>query len=605
MSDIQKTTAIDVVGALRNIWSHLSGRRKTQTLLLLVLMLLGGLAEAISLGLVVPFLAAMAAPKKIFDHEITQSLFFTLNKLGFQVGMEITKQQPDPQSFLFVLACAFIGAAVFTGGVRLALVWVSVRLTGSIGTDLGLEAYRRTLYQSYSVHVACNSSTLISSLTSKISILTTTLGSWFILFTSCVMILFLLGALLIINFQVTVIAGGVIGIAYGIMTLISNRELGASSKVISREHNLMVKFLQEGLGGIRDILLDGTQSMYSELYRKADGLFRRAQAKVTIIGHSPRYIMETVGMVIFAALALVLSQGPDGLALALPTLGALALGVQRLLPALQQGYQAWSTIQGYQESNQEVVDLLSQPLPQWANLPQPAPMLFKNEIRFDNIKFTYSANGPVVFEELSFTIPKGKRVGFVGKTGSGKSTCLDLLMGLLEPTEGQILIDGTPLKDENLRAWQQNIAHVPQAIYLSDSTLAENIAFGVPEERIDMDRVREAARQAQIADFIESSPAGYRALVGERGIRLSGGQRQRIGIARALYKKAQVLVFDEATSALDHKTEAAVMSSIGSLSSDLTILIIAHRTTTLKCCDEVIDLGSNLTVPHSRKSRAS
>jgi ATP-binding cassette subfamily B protein len=184
-------------------------------------------------------------------------------------------------------------------------------------------------------------------------------------------------------------------------------------------------------------------------------------------------------------------------------------------------------------------------------------------------------------------------VGFIGKTGSGKSTCLDLLMGLLEPTEGRILIDGVPLTHKNLRAWQRNIAHVPQIIYLSDGTLAENIAFGIPSEKIEMNRVREAASQAQIAEFIDSSPKGYQTLIGERGIRLSGGQRQRIGIARALYKEAEILVFDEATSALDRETEEAVMQSIGSLSADLTILIVAHRTSTLKNCTQIIHLGKN------------
>lgn len=562
-----------------------------QTFLLSLLTLFGGLAEAISLGLVVPFLAAMAAPEQLRVHSLVQHLIELIDELGGFLRILPAEVGVSSANIVLLFAICFIIASLLAGIVRLALVWVSVRLTSAIGTDLGLEAYRRTLYQPYSVHVARNSSILISSLTSKISIVIVTLSSWVTLLASSVIVFSLLGALLVVNFQVTVVAGTVIGIAYGVMTLASNRELATNSKVISQEHNLMVKFLQEGLGGIRDILLDGTQGLYSELYRKADGLFRRAQAKVTIIGQSPRYIMETVGMVIFALLALILSQRPEGLASALPTLGALALGVQRILPALQQGYQAWSSILAYQESNQEVVNLLDQPLPKWVDLPEPAPLLFKEQIRFEEVKFHYSSKGPCILDGLSFTIPKGSRVGFMGKTGSGKSTCLDLLMGLLEPTEGRILIDGTLLSSGNLRSWQRNIAHVPQAIYLSDSSLAENIALGIPVQKIDMGRVRKAARQAQIADFIESLPHRYQELVGERGIRLSGGQRQRIGIARALYKQAQILVFDEATSALDLQTEEAVMSSIESLSSDLTILIIAHRTSTLKSCDQIIDLG--------------
>jgi len=244
----------------------------------------------------------------------------------------------------------------------------------------------------------------------------------------------------------------------------------------------------------------------------------------------------------------------------------------------------------YQEPTHEVVDLLEQPMPSWVEEAGNSPIKFEKEIRFDSVGFRYNPENPKVLSDLSFSIPKGNRVGFVGKTGSGKSTCLDLLMGLLEPTEGQILIDGKVLNASNVRAWQRKIAHVPQSVYLSDNSLAENIAFGVPLAEIDMGRVREAARQAQIADFIEGSPQGYQARVGERGIRLSGGQRQRIGIARALYKQVTVLVFDEATSALDHETELAVMKSINHLPIELTILIIAHRKSTLEKCVQVIEI---------------
>jgi len=271
-------------------------------------------------------------------------------------------------------------------------------------------------------------------------------------------------------------------------------------------------------------------------------------------------------------------------------LGALALGAQRMLPALQQIYGAWASIVGSRASLADALELLDQPLPAEVYQSAPAPLPFQDAIRFDAVRFRYNSDGPWVLDGLNLTIPKGARVGFVGSTGSGKSTTLDLLMGLLEPTHGQILVDGQPITGERQRAWQQTIAHVPQSIYLADTTLAENIAFGVPREAIDLDRVRQTARQAQIADFIESQPEGYHAFVGERGIRLSGGQRQRIGIARVLYKQASVLVFDEATSALDNATEQTVMDAIESFSRDLTILLIAHRFTTVQRCDTIIQI---------------
>jgi len=261
-----------------------------------------------------------------------------------------------------------------------------------------------------------------------------------------------------------------------------------------------------------------------------------------------------------------------------------------LLPAIQLLYGGWAGIKGNEASLADALKLLQQPLPADLHDPEPAPLKFEQSIRFINVRFQYYENGPWVLNSLDLTIPKGSRIGFVGTTGGGKSTTLDILMGLLVPVSGQILVDDISIINKQRRAWQKNIAHVPQAIYLADSTLAENIAFGVPSELVNMERVKTAASQAQIAKFIEDQPKGYQAFVGERGIRLSGGQRQRIGIARALYKNASVLVFDEATSALDNNTEQAVVDAIENLNRELTILLIAHRLSTVRHCDKIFEL---------------
>ena len=566
-----------IYSLLVRLWHHLSRRRQSQFILMLGLMLASAFTEVVSLGAVLPFLGVLIAPEKVLNYP---------GVAGIAQAWGITSA-PD---LVLPLTVVFSVAALAAGTIRLLLLWVNNRLAYATGADLSIEVYRRTLYQPYRVHVARNSSTVISGIIQKVGHVPSVLLSLLNLVSSVVMIVAIMLALLAIDSMVATVAAIGFGASYGLITLLSRQRLERNSQRIARESTQLIKALQEGLGGIRDVLLDGTQSLYCDIYRESQLALMWRQAGNQFIGSSPRYAMEVLGMVLIAALAYGRSRQAEGIASALPVLGALALGAQRMLPALQQIYGAWASIVGSRASLADALELLDQPLPAEVYQSAPAPLPFQDAIRFDAVRFRYNSDGPWVLDGLNLTIPKGARVGFVGSTGSGKSTTLDLLMGLLEPTHGQILVDGQPITGERQRAWQQTIAHVPQSISLADTTLAENIAFGVPREAIDLDRVRQTARQAQIADFIESQPEGYHAFVGERGIRLSGGQRQRIGIARALYKQASVLVFDEATSALDNATEQTVMDAIESFSRDLTILLIAHRFTTVQRCDTIIQI---------------
>ncbi len=563
---------------LTRLWHHLTHRRQRQFGLLMGLMLVSAFAEVVSLGAVLPFLGILTTPEHVFGHPIVA---------GVALAWGIT----SADQLVLPLTVAFIAAALIAGAIRILLLWASTRLAVASGADLSIEVYRRTLYQPYRVHVARNSSEVISGITNKVNgVVFGVLLPLLTLVSSTVLLVAIMFVLIAIDPVVASVAAVGFGASYALITWMSRRRLHRNSQRIAYEQTQVVKALQEGLGGIRDVLLDGTQPVYCDIYRQADHPLRRAQGNNVFIGGSPRPAMEALGMVLIAALAYALSRQAGGIATALPVLGALALGAQRLLPALQQIYSAWASIAGSHASLADAIELLDQPLPAELLQPAPAPLLIQVAIRFDAVRFRYTSDGPWVLDGLNLTIPKGARVGFVGSTGSGKSTTLDLLMGLLTPTEGELLVDGQPISGIRLRAWQRSIAHVPQSIYLADSTLAENIAFGVPPDTIDLDRVQQAARQAQIADFIESSPEGYQAYVGERGIRLSGGQRQRIGIARALYKQASVLVFDEATSALDNATEQSVMDAIEGLNRDLTILLIAHRLTTVRRCDIIVEL---------------
>lgn len=567
-----------IVQLLIRLWHHISPRRRGQFGLLLVLMILASFAEILSIGAVLPFLGVLTAPGRVFEHPAAQPF---IQALGLNT----------PDQLLLPLTIAFGLAALMAGAMRLLLLWASTRLSFATGADLSISIYRRTLYQPYAVHVARNSSEVINGISTKVNfVIYSIILPALALISASVMLSAILIALLSVDPFIALATFGGFGLIYAFIIRLSRNQLLIDSQRIARESTHVIKSLQEGLGGIRDVLIDGSQAAYCQIYRSADHPLRRAQGSSAFISGSPRYGMEALGMLLIAALAYALAQQADGIAKAIPVLGALALGAQRLLPVLQQAYAAWSSIQGGQASLQDTLELLDQPLPDYADQPVAKPLSFRQQINLKQLSFRYSLQTPWVFENLNLSIAKGSRIGFIGTTGSGKSTLLDIVMGLLPPTEGTIEIDGQPITLGNHRAWQAHIAHVPQSIFLADSTLEENIAFGVPKDQIDHERVRQAARQAQIADIIETWPKQYQTFVGERGIRLSGGQRQRIGIARALYKQADVIIFDEATSALDSETEQAVMQAIEGLSEDLTILIIAHRLTTLKNCTQIVEL---------------
>lgn len=398
-------------------------------------------------------------------------------------------------------------------------------------------------------------------------------------------------ALFAIDFFAALISTIGFGSLYCGILYFSKSHLDSNSKKIAIESTKVIQALQEGLGGIRDVILDGNQNFYCKMYRNSDLPLRRAQGDNSFLTGSPRFLMEAIGMCLIAFLAYFLSQSDGGISKAIPILGALALGAQRLLPALQQIYGAISTIRGSKASFDDVIDLIDQPLTLESDA-STKMMAFDHSISLSDVSFRYLDSSPYVVKSFNLNISSGSRIGFFGETGSGKSTLFDIIMGLLAPSSGALIVDGTKVDISNVKSWQANIAHVPQSIYLSDASIAENIAFGCEKSNIDYEAVKIAAKKSQISDFINELPEQYETKVGERGVRLSGGQKQRIGIARALYKKAKVIILDEATSALDSITEDEVMKSVEALQKDLTILIIAHRLTTLKNCDQIVELGN-------------
>ena len=557
------------------LWAHINTKRRIQLGILFLLMIFTSIAEVASIGSVIPFLSMLVAPENFLNLPLIQPFLSIVN-------------YDSPQQLLLPLTIIFIATALLAGTLRLILLWAQMRISYEMGAGFSVCIYERTLYQTYSTHVARNSSEIVSAIISKSNELVYgALYPFLVLLASALMFGMILTALVFIDPIIAVAASLGFGIIYFFVIFLTKKQVSKDAYVISREQSEVVKALQEGLGGIRDILLDGSQQAYVEIYRRSENSLRRAQANVQIMGTCPRFLIEAVAMALIAWLAYMICKSSEGGTRVIPVLGALALGAQRLLPILQQAYAAWTQIHSSKVSVRDALILLNQPMPvqdQKSTLP------FENGVMLSDISYRYSTDRPWIVKNITLSFKRGERIGIIGTTGSGKSTLIDIVMALLQPVEGNLIVDGCVIDSQNQLNWQANIAHVPQNIFLADASIAENIAFGVDFSSIDFERVYEVAKKVQIFDAVMKLDSKFKTKIGERGVRLSGGERQRIGIARALYKKASIIIFDEATSALDIKTEREVMEAIEYLDNNLTIIIIAHRITTLSKCNNIYEL---------------
>lgn len=580
----------NILSLIFSVYKHLSPRRRRQLLLVLMLMMAGALAEVFTLGAVVPFLGLLVNPEVLDKQPLAASI---LDSVGEALG----------GTRLLAASVLFSAFAASAAMLRLCLSWASYKFVFAVGADFGEAIYNRSLQQPYSYHLQRNSSETLASIDKVTTLVMGVLMPSMEMVIACVMVAAIFSAVIWVSPGVALIAGLVVGCLYIAISLWAKQRERTNGQVIATNGTLKIKAMQEGLGGIRDVIIDGNHGVYVHQYARADRAQRHAQAMNAVLAASPKYVVESIGMVLIVVLAYWLAQGPGGVAVALPTLGALALGAQRLLPYAQSIYNSLSSLRSSMASAVDCIVLLE--------LPLPADQLENNRsvttgqtrilssVELRNVYFAYTEDGAKVLNGLDLTIRGGQRVGFVGATGSGKSTLIDLVMGLLRPTSGALLVDGVKVTEANMRQWQSRIAHVPQAIFLSDSSIAENIALGIAVHEIDQERLRLAMEQAQLTDFVDRLPQGLRTRVGERGVQLSGGQRQRIGIARALYKEADVLVLDEATSALDNETESKVMKAIYQLRPNMVVLMIAHRLSSLAQCEVVYEIreGEAFNIP--------
>lgn len=574
MSDTRKP---NLGSALRELYSQLPLRRRRQFRWTVILLSVGGVAELATIGAVYAFLALLLPQTNARVPAAVELIDFV--GAQFDVARVTTA------------AALLISVAVVSATFRLLLARNTYKFVFGAARDLGVGLYSRMLEQPYTFHVMRNSSETLSGLEKVQHIVAYVLIPLMLAFTSAGVAFFLVAAMIALDPIVALSGALILAALYIGVTVFTRRRLHLNSQQIASALQGRVQTVQEGLGGIRDVILDQSQAVFRDTFVMIEDKFRSAQSTNYFISAAPRFVIEGSVIVLIAVLALYMSAQPGGLLGALPILGAMAIATQRLLPLVQQMYASWSNISASKAVIVDVVDLLNTPI----TVTEPSALRkasFRESIEFVDVIFQYPGSEVSALEDVSLQIRKGSRVGIVGRSGSGKSTLVDILMGLLEPTAGQLRIDGVPLDETRRASWRRRVAHVPQSIYLSDSSIASNIAFGRKENEIDMARVRWAARRADIHDFITALPEQYGTCVGERGTRLSGGQRQRVGIARALYKGADVLILDEATSALDDATERAILQSVAELPHDVTVVIIAHRLSTLRDCEEVVEIRS-------------
>lgn len=566
----------------------LSRRERYQLLLLVGIVVLTAVLEVINVGVISPFLSAASDPASIHQNKI---LSFLYQRAGFDGEVE----------FLVYFGIAVFALMVVSNAIIMVATWMQYRFAWSWNHRISTRLLRRYLYQPYSYFLTRNSADLSKNILSEVEQLTNQFLVPTVLAVGRGVIAVGIIALLIATepmfaFLVTVVVGG----SYGLIYSRVRRKLRSIGDDRLRANRERFTVASEALGGIKDVKILCKEDVFYQRFVGPSERFSRGQATAQAIGQLPRYAVEAVafGTILFITLYVMSTDG--NLTRAISILGLYTFAGYRLMPAVQQVFRAITQARYYAPALKTLLDELQEQAgaeTESLSSSSPLDLALQKAIEFRNVSFSYPGSEREAVANLSLTIRARTMVGIVGVTGSGKTTVADLLLGLLRPTSGEILVDGIPITPENVRAWQRRIGYVPQQIFLSDATIAENIAFGVPAHEIDLDAVRHAAKIANLDRFVTSElPQGYDTVVGERGVRLSGGQRQRLGIARALYHNPDILVFDEATSALDNATENAVMEAIHSLLGKKTIVLIAHRLTSLRDCDEIYMLASGALV---------
>ncbi len=578
-----KDKEIRFINLVIRLWKKISTKRKIQFFLILILMILSAIAEVISIGTVIPFLSLLTNSQNFLENN--QFRYF-ISFFGFDAS----------RNLILLVTLVFISSALISGFIRILNLWATYQYSCLIGCDLSSKVFKRTLYQDYEDQISNNSSDLIAKITSEMNLVVATINRSLVFLTSLITLFFVSITLLFIRVDLALFISFLLFLTYRIIVLNANNRLLKYSKKISRNLSLQVRNLQESFGAIRDVIMTNKQQFYVNNYGRNEYELRRAQANASFLETFPRLLIDPIFIMIIALSSTVFSEffnlTSDNL---IPIMGGLVLGAQRLLPSLQLTYSCWAKIKSISYSVRNVLELLELPFDQNKCLSScENRLIFKKNIVFKNVSFKYKKSNDFIIKNISLNINKGEKVGIIGATGSGKSTLLDLLIGLLKPTSGEIFVDDQNINMDSKvkynQKWKNSISHVSQSIFLSDKSISQNIGFGFKRDEIDFNELIRVSKIANIEKFINKLPAKYETIIGEKGINLSGGQIQRIGIARALYDKSNILVFDEATSSLDNLTEKSVIKALNSLNRETTLIMVAHRLSTLIDCDKVFEI---------------
>lgn len=565
---------------LRQIWKLLPISRRIQFFYLLAFTTFVSLTEVFSIGALLPFLSAISNPDAVFNHPNAQPF---IEKLGINSNEEL----------IFTLAFTFALISITVAIARIALVWFQTQVAMAIGIELSSFVYGRIINQPYEIHISRHSSEILTGTTKAEGLVYGVIFPFLQMTSALILFSFVTISLLMIEPRLTMLTLGSLVIIYALIALLVKARVAGNSIKIASAQRVLTTVIQESLGSIRDLILSGSRNVYRDAYKSALKDLHKAAGYNQVMLSSPRFAAECFGMTLIAIVACIIAikEGAEGgIGDIFPLLGVIALAAQRLLPNVQQIYQAYMSICGYYKSTEDVLKLIERSSFEPNESKPVVPVTFNSKIELKDVGFRYTPESPWVFRNLNLTITKGSKIGFTGITGSGKTTFFDLIMGLLTPSEGTLEVDGVELVATNIAGWQRKISHVPQEIFLIDAGIEENIAFGLPRGQIDRQKILYSARNSRVEHLLSIGTSAINPRVGERGVRLSGGERQRVCIARALYREAAVLMLDEATSALDSETETAVVSAIEALDKELTVLVITHRLITLRNCDRVFSL---------------